>query len=93
MEFEWDPAKSDSNVEKHGIDFQDAMRVFADSRTRLTNVTRPEHGETRFKAVRMVDEQIIAVIFTDRGAVRRIISARRSRKNERRDYLDEGKTP
>lgn len=93
MEFEWDPSKSDSNVEKHGIKFQDALRVFVDRRTITTNVTRPEHGELRFRAVGMVDEQIIAVIFTDRGLVRRIISARRSRKNERRDYLDQGKTP
>lgn len=93
MEFEWDLSKSDSNVEKHGIRFQDAVRVFVDRQTITTNVTRPEHGEMRFRAVGMVNEQIVAVIFTDRGSVRRIISARRSRKNERRDYLDQGKTP
>ena len=92
MEFEWDPAKSDANVDKHRIDFQDAVREFADRRTRTTNVTKPEHGGPRFKAVGTVDDQIVAVIFTDRGSVRRIISARRS-KIERRDYLDEGETP
>ncbi len=30
VEFEWDPAKSDANVDKHRIDFQDAVREFAD---------------------------------------------------------------
>ncbi len=93
MEFEWDPAKSASNVEKHGIDFQDAVRVFTDPRATTANVTRPEFGETRFKAVGIVNDEFMAVIYTDRGAVRRIISARRTRKNERRHYLDEGQTP
>lgn len=92
MDFEWDPAKSDSNIKKHGIDFQDAARVFADPRATTENVSRPEFGETRSKTVGMVDDELMAVIYTDRGAARRIISARRTRKNERRDY-DEGQTP
>ena len=93
MEFEWDPAKAASNLEKHGIDFEDALRVFADPSARTTDVTRPEHLEDRFKVVGMVDDRIIAVIYTDRGAARRIISARRSRKNEQRDYFDEKEAP
>ncbi len=78
MEFESDPNKAASNVEKHGIDFDDAVRVFSDPRVRITDVTKPEHGETRFKAVGMVDDLVIAVIFINRGTARRIISARRS---------------
>jgi uncharacterized DUF497 family protein len=30
MEFEWDEAKADANESKHGVDFTDAMTVFAD---------------------------------------------------------------
>ncbi len=78
IEFESDSNKAASNIEKHGIDFDDAVKVFSDPRVRITEVTKPEHGETRFKAVRLVDDLDIAVIFTNRGAARRIISARRS---------------
>ena len=91
MPFDWDPAKADSNLAKHGITFRRALRVFDDPDATTTDVTRPEHGEERFKAVGRVDEMFITVVFTDRGSVRRIISARRSRRNERRDYHDQGK--
>jgi uncharacterized DUF497 family protein len=90
VQFDWDTAKADSNLAKHGIDFDDAVRVFDDPRARTTDVTQPEYGEERFKTVGIVDGRIIAVIFTDRGAIRRIISARRSRRNERREYHSSG---
>ena len=86
MEFEWDSAKADSNLEKHGIDFDDAVRVFEDPQAITEDVSEPQYGETRFKTVGTVGNLVIAVIYTDRGSVRRIISARRSRRNERRDY-------
>lgn len=92
IQFEWDFAKTDANLEKHGIDFDDAVRVFEDPRAQTTDVAMPEYGEERFKTVGMVDERIIAVIYTDRGANRRLISARRSRRNERRDYDSQGPT-
>jgi uncharacterized DUF497 family protein len=87
VEFDWDPVKADSNLVKHGIDFDDAVRVFEDSQARTTDVTRSHYCEERFKIVGTVDGNVIAVIYTDRDAVRRLISARRSRRNERRDYL------
>jgi hypothetical protein len=30
LEFDWDPAKAESNRRKHGVSFEDAMGVFAD---------------------------------------------------------------
>ncbi len=93
MEFDWDDTKWASNIEKHGIDFDDAVKVFADPFALTSDVTLAEHGETRLKTVGVVDGRIIAEIFTDRRTSRRIISARRSRKNERREYADQGKTP
>lgn len=86
MEFDWDDTRWASNIEKHGIDFDDAVKVFADPLVLTSDVTLPEHGETRFKTVGSVDGRVMAVIFTDRGPVRRIISARWSRRNERREY-------
>lgn len=91
MQFDWDPDKAKSNLEKHGITFRRAIEVFDDHRAITTDVTKPGHGETRFKTVGLVSGGFITVIYTDRGSLRRIISARRSRRNERRDYNDQGK--
>jgi uncharacterized protein len=46
IEFEWDPAKAASNLNKHGIDFVDTANVFSDPRD-LVRVARRCHGETR----------------------------------------------
>ena len=86
VEFEWDPSKRDSNLEKHGIDFVLARFVFddPDHLTELAMMT--PYGEVRWKAVGQVEDLTICVIFTDRGARRRIISARRARRDERERY-------
>jgi uncharacterized DUF497 family protein len=90
MEFEWDPAKNGINESKHGISFLDALAIFDDPHHVVESVTRLEHGEFRFKAVGMLDDRYYTVIFTDRIEIRRIISVRRARTNERRKY-DQGK--
>lgn len=86
MEFEWDVAKDETNILKHGIDFDTASDVFDDPKCLIEDSTRPEHGEVRRKAIGKVQGRLITVIFTDRDHVRRIISARRVRNNERRKY-------
>jgi len=86
MEFEWDDTKERSNEQKHGISFTDAADVFDDPYHIEEDVTRPEHGERRFKAIGTVGAYVVAVIYTDRGDRRRIISARRAKRNERRQY-------
>lgn len=83
MEFEWDPEKLAANLKKHGIDLEEAVRVFDG----LVLTTRSDRsGEPRWKAVGMLNGVIIAVVYTWRGARRRIISARMARRNERREY-------
>ena len=80
MEFEFDPAKSVSNVEKHGIDFeairaiwQDVMRVEIPARTT---------DEPRWLVVGQIGGKHWSAVVTYRGQRVRIISARRSRKEE-----------
>jgi uncharacterized protein len=80
MEFEFDPAKSASNLEKHGIDFgaiqairQDVMRIEVPARTA---------DEPRWLVVGQIDGKHRSVVVTYRGDRVRIISARRSRKEE-----------
>lgn len=86
MQFDWDMEKATANLQKHGISFLAAILVFNDPDLLEMDSTRLEYGETRMKAIGKVQGQIITVIYTDRGDVRRIISARKVRKNEREQY-------
>jgi uncharacterized DUF497 family protein len=86
MEYEWDPNKNEINLAKHKISFAAATRVFGDPDHIIVDSTRAKHGEQRMKAIGMVGPELTVVIFTNRGSNRRIISTRRSRTNERRDY-------
>ena len=81
--FEWDPAKADSNLEKHNIAFEDAATIFDDPYHFLVDVTKPEYGENRYRAIgRIYGGRLVAVVYTNREERRRIISARKARKNE-----------
>lgn len=85
LEFEWDDEKNTSNIKKHGIDFEDAISIW-EGRVHLR--PSPRQGESRWIAVGIADGVEIAVIYTERGAVKRLISARRARKNERTTYRE-----
>ena len=92
MEFAWDPAKAAINIQKHKIDFLDAITVFDDPLHLVKDGIKPAYGEVRHLAIGTThDGRMVTVIYTDREQVRRIISARKMRKNEQREY-DQGKT-
>jgi len=82
-EFEWDEDKAASNLEKHGVDFRDAARIFEG--TVLASDSGRE-GERRWKAVGVLRGRPIAVIYTMRGKRCRIISARKARRDEEEAY-------
>ena len=83
LEFEWDERKCLASVAKHGIDFEDAARVF-DGPTLETASNRG--GEERRLAIGVVEEREVTVVYTVREGRYRIISARRARRYERRAY-------
>jgi uncharacterized protein len=89
--FAWDLDKAMINLEKHRIGFRDATLVFLDGARVDDDSSRPEHGEVRRKTTGLVQGQLMTVVYTVRGDHRRIISARRVRPNERREY-DQGQT-
>lgn len=86
FEFEWDPAKAISNQQKHGFSFGQARAVFADPQHLEEDASETDYGEKRSKAIGRLDQVIVAVIFTYRRGRRRIISARRARRDERERY-------
>ncbi len=88
MEFEWDINKAKVNLDKHGIDFADAARIFLDSYRLETALPYDLYRESRYKTTGIVDNRILVVIYTLRGNKIRIISARKAEKYERKQYQE-----
>ena len=80
MLFEYDPVKSARNRAKHGIDFEQAKRLW--SGKVVTVPSLGEYGEVRYVALGVIDGKHWTAVFTRRGERIRIISVRRSRKKE-----------
>jgi uncharacterized DUF497 family protein len=85
MLFEWDESKRQSNLVKHLIDFQDALRIFDAPVFEKTSSSR---GEERVLAIGLLENIEIVVVYVIRGKRRRIISARRAHRDERQDYAN-----
>jgi uncharacterized protein len=80
VEFEFDPAKSAANLEKHGIDFTQAQQLWQDvARVEIPGRTT---DEPRWLVIGRIDGRHWSVVVTYRQGRARIISARRSRKEE-----------
>jgi len=90
MRYSWDPGKSDENLRYRGFDFAFASLIFAGPILERED-TRREYGDRRIIAIGLADGFEITVCYTDRpdaggGIERRIISARRSNRRERKAY-------
>jgi uncharacterized DUF497 family protein len=86
VSFDWDEEKNILNRAKHGIDFDDAMEVFYGP---IVSRRSDRNNEERWIAVGYSENRLIAVVFTRRADSIRIISARRARKNEEREYRNQ----
>jgi uncharacterized DUF497 family protein len=88
MEFEWDENKRLANIQKHGIDFIDAAKVF-EGDTLTVEDERFGYGEQRFITLGLLKGRVITVVHTERGDVTRIISARKATKYEEITYFEQ----
>jgi hypothetical protein len=80
MEFEFDRRKSQTNKKKHGIDFVEAQALWQDpDRIEIPAVTI---DEPRFIVIGKISDTHWSTIITYRGEKVRIISVRRSRREE-----------
>lgn len=83
--FEWDDEKEQKNLRLHGLEFETATRVFFDPR-RIERYDKDSSiGEDRYQTMG-VYENVLFVVYTERGNVTRIISARKAEPFERRIY-------
>ena len=91
LTFEWDPTKALSNVNKHGITFEEAKTVFDDDFARLLHDPDHSEEEERFILLGMsYTLKILTVVhcYRDQDGTIRIISARESTTNEARQYKE-----
>lgn len=87
MHFEWDEAKNQSNISKHGISFDVVKRIF-DGPVLTTVDDRFEYGEVREISIGVIEDILyLTAVHTKRNSnTTRIISARRANKAERYRY-------
>ncbi len=85
-DFEWDPDKAESSLDKHGVTFEEALTVFDDP---LAG-TMPDpvsEGEYRFVTTGLSARgRLLVVVTTERGHTIRIISAREPTRREKKQY-------
>lgn len=89
-EFEWNSSKAKSNLQKHGIRFEEAVLVFDDP-CHLSLQERYENGEFRWQTIGLVHGIIVILVahtirFESGNEIIRIISARKADHKERSRY-------
>jgi len=87
MEFEFDSKKSDSNKQKHGLDFYEARALWDDPD--LIEIPVQTIDEQRYLVIGTIEGKPWSGVITYRGDKVRIISVRRSRKEEVEIYESE----
>ncbi|RZB38475.1 MAG: uncharacterized protein SRB2_00223 [Desulfobacteraceae bacterium Eth-SRB2] len=85
--FEWDFKKAKTNIEKHGVSFEEASTAFRDPLS-LT-IDDPLHSRDEVRLVLIgisYNNHLLVIVHTERGDNIRIISARKATKKERKYY-------
>jgi len=82
---EYDEKKSLINKEKHSIDFVEAQKLWQDEDALVVPANIVD-DETRYALISKILTKCFVAIFTIRDDIYRIISVRRCRKNEEKNY-------
>lgn len=88
--FEWDAAKAESNLRKHGVSFDLAAEVFDDPYA-VAEQDRVEDGEPRWQTIGMVEGLVVVLVGHtvqegESDEIVRIITARKATRKERERY-------
>lgn len=73
MDAEFDPAKDEANIAKHGVPLSFGVTIFDDPDHLILSAARVEDGETRNKVLGLVDGRLWTAIFIMRGSMARFI--------------------
>ena len=86
MQYEWDEAKRESNLRKHGLDFADADLVYENPGKRTFPAVRSIEFRLQDIALVRINGTILTLVYVLRGYNIRVISFRKASRKERRDY-------
>ena len=85
MEISYDPEKRAKTLAERGLDFEDAVHVFAGPTVEFED-DRRDYGETRFATFGLLKGRMVALVWTPRGKARHIISMRKANDREKKIY-------
>ena len=85
MKIEYDPAKRAETLRLRGLDMARADEIFA-AEILTVEDSRLDYGETRLLTIGYLQGRMVALIWTPRGPVRRIISLRKANEREQAQY-------
>ncbi len=86
QELEWDSAKSARCEQQRGFNFEYAARALQDPSQLVLEDRRFNYGEQRFQLIGKIDNRVFVLIFSRRGQIIRIISARKANGREVKRY-------
>jgi len=87
MRFQFDPDKAISNLQKHGVSFDEGITVFGDPLALTIDNSTHSVRELRFLSIGMTNQQSLVVVsHTQRDGQVRLISARLATRKEKKDY-------
>ena len=81
MRLSFDPAKRESTLAERGLDFEDALSVFAGTTVEIED-RRKDYGESRIICYGLLEGRMVVVGYTPRGAVRHVFSMRKANDRE-----------
>ena len=87
MKFEWDKEKNKSNIQKHGIDFSDSIKIFENTMV-IKLDERSNYGENRLIGLGQIENIVIVIVYTKRNDRLRITSIRKANRKERKIYFE-----
>ena len=90
LNFEWDEKKAEANIEKHGVNFDEATTVFIDPLS--ITILDPDYSvdEQRYIGIGSSERgRVLVVVYTEHGTNIRIINCRKTTSSERKLYEED----
>jgi len=87
MDFEFDPIKDESNLDKHGLSLAN-VDTFEWETAVVLQDTRKQYAESRFEATGYIGKRLHVMIFCHRSDAVRVISLRKANKREEKRYAE-----
>ncbi len=88
MKISYDPEKRAKTLAERGLDFDDAVQVFAGPRYTVVD-DRRDYGESRYQTYGLLNERLVTIVWTPRREVRHIISMRKCNEREKEEFEEQ----